>query len=136
MLMRQVAAPDKFTLETELGDAFPMWEAILCRIDAVYGPLSPYWTPSKVAFGKVCVLCNGKRNLVYLTPERGSILATLALGEKACEAAFQSGLPDEAKTNIANSKKYVEGRSVRMNVNDTDALSVLEQLLVFKTRSS
>jgi hypothetical protein len=77
-------------------------------------------------------LKRGDRNIVYLSPFRGSFRASFALGEKAVAAARKSCLPPRILKSIAGVKRYPEGTAVRIEVNDPEDAAIVKMLAAIK----
>jgi hypothetical protein len=67
-----------------------------------------------------------------MVPCKGYFLASFALGEKAVKAAHESGLPAPILETIDASKKYAEGRGVRLEVRTAADLRGIEKLAMIK----
>ena len=61
------------------------------------------------------VLC-GKRNLFFFVPREGGFQTGFVFGEKAIEEVMRSGLPERLKKELRESRKYAEGRGLRVEV--------------------
>ena len=83
-------------------------------------------------FGWSLRLKRGKRVIVYMTPGTGQFLALFALGEKACAAAREAGLPACVVALIADAPKYAEGRGVRIPVRTKKDAAAIRALASIK----
>ncbi len=70
--------------------------------------------------------------VLYMTPGRGSFLASFALGEKAVRAAHASGLPRPVLDVVDAARVYAEGRGVRLEVRTADDVVNVEALAAVK----
>ena len=57
-----------------------------------------------------------KRNIMFLIPRRGYFLAVFVFGDKAVEAIVNSSLNQSIITAIKESRKYAEGRGLKIEV--------------------
>jgi len=73
-----------------------------------------------------------KRAILYMIPCKGYFLASFALGEKAVNAAHESDLPASVLTVIDNSKKYAEGRGVRLEIRNAEDVNSVEKIAAIK----
>ena len=73
-----------------------------------------------------------KRAILYMIPCKGYFLASFALGEKAVNAAHESDLPASVLTVIDNSKKYAEGRGVRLEIRKAEDVNSVEKIAAIK----
>jgi hypothetical protein len=67
-----------------------------------------------------------------MTPCRGYFLASFALGEKACRAAHEAGLPSPILAIVDAAPKYAEGRGVRIPVRNQRDVNGVERLAAIK----
>lgn len=109
------APPADRELIAALGTAGPLWRRFIRDVRVSCGPLADEWSYSK-AFGWTLRLKQPARYLVYLTPDRSHFLASFALGEKACQAIREAGVPAAILAIIDAAPKYAEGRGVRIPV--------------------
>ena len=56
---------------------------IIGEIERRFTPLEQLWKPSKLAFGRMCLLQHRKRTLLYLIPEQDQFLVAVVLGGAA-----------------------------------------------------
>jgi hypothetical protein len=110
------AAPTPQDLARVLGKAAPVWARLKDDLAAEFPPLEEDWSFAGAKYGWSLRLKRGKRAILYMTPGRGHFLASFALGEKACAAARDAGLPAWLLALIADAPRYAEGRGVRIPV--------------------
>lgn len=99
------------------------------------GPLVDEWSFSK-AFGWTLRLKHPARVLVYLTPGASHFLASFALGENACTAIREAGVPAAVLAIIDAAPKYAEGRGVRIPVRTTADLDAVLKIAALKASTS
>jgi hypothetical protein len=122
------AAPTGPALSRALGKALPAWVSLRDKVLRECAPLSQEWGFAGANFGWSLRLKRGKRVILYMTPGHGHFLASLALGEKACAAARDEGLPPALLAAIADAPRYPEGRGLRITVRtrrDADGMARL-----------
>jgi hypothetical protein len=110
------AAPNPQDLARVLGKAAPLWVRVKDDVSVEFAPVEEDWSFAGAKYGWSLRLKRGKRVVLYMTPGMGHFLASFALGEKACTAARDAGLPPWLLALIADAPKYVEGRGVRIPV--------------------
>ena len=108
--------PTDDLLDAVLGRSRGPWEALRSALASEYEPLTEKWGYSGKRWGWSLALKQKKRAIVYLTPSESFFYAGFALGEKAVELARQGGLPPTVLSLIESSRKYAEGRAVRLEV--------------------
>jgi hypothetical protein len=124
--------PGDRALADMLGPAHALWTSLRADLQHAYGPLIEEWNFSGPAYGWSFRLKQKKRALVYMTPCRAHFLASFALGEKACRAAKDSGLPAAVLALIEAAPKYAEGRGVRIPVRTKRDLASVLSLAAIK----
>jgi hypothetical protein len=124
--------PTEADLAATLGGASESMSAIRGAMAAAHAPLAVVWKPSKSEFGRFCRLRRKDRTLVYLTPEKGRILAAVVLGEKALAAALASDVPKAIKTSIAEARPYADGRGIRLPASTQRDVQVVADLVALK----
>ncbi|WP_291272457.1 DUF3788 family protein [Geothrix sp.] len=128
--------PSAAELEGVLGPALVAWNKIIGHAQATHAPLAETWKPSKVGFGRMCLLQQKKRTLLYLTPDQGRIWVAVVLGERAFQLALASSLPDGIKKLLLEARPYAEGRGIRFAIHSPDELASIVTLLEIKTTRS
>ena len=128
-----VEPPSKAELEGTLGSALPQWTGMIRIVEETYAPLDKLWKPSKAEFGRMCLLQQKKRTLLYLTPDRDKVWIAIILGERAYQLALSSSLPDGIKKLFREAKPYAEGRGIRFPISSQGDLSTVAKLLEIKT---
>ncbi|HEY1494183.1 MAG TPA: DUF3788 family protein, partial [Candidatus Solibacter sp.] len=74
----------------------------------------------------------GNRTIVYVTPCRGAIRVSFALGEKAMQAARDSKLPARVLKILDEAPRYAEGTGVRLDVTTKTDLAAVKKLAAAK----
>jgi hypothetical protein len=99
---------------TALGKSKPLWDSLLRDLAEELGVATREWHCYSRKAGWALRLKRGDRAIVYLSPCRGSFMASFALGAKALEAARQSGLSEKALATLSEARRYAEGTGVRI----------------------
>lgn len=123
--------PSEAELSAELGRSAPLWAELVAYLVAQHG-MAQEWSSYSRKAGWSLRLKLRDRNIVYLSPLRGSFRASFALGDKAVKAALESGLPSSATKIIKEAKRYAEGTAVRIEVTARKDLEVVKKLVVTK----
>lgn len=124
--------PTEADLSATLGPALDVWREILAAVSERFGPVVPEWKPSKSGFGRMCLLRQKKRTLLYLTPEDGQVQVAIVLGERAAADALAGRLPEAIKELIREARPYAEGRGIRFPVSSLADVAVVAELVGFK----
>jgi hypothetical protein len=128
-----VKPPSDTELAGFLGSASGLWTEIVRTIEEGFPPLNAEWRPSRADFGRICLLQQKKRTLLYLTPESGSIRIAIVLGERAFGTAMTSNLPAAIKKMLSEARPYAEGRGIRFPVSKSSNIPVVRKLVEIKT---
>jgi hypothetical protein len=126
----QSEPPSQAELALALGKSQSLWQELVSTLKRDLD-LAEQWGSSSIKAGWSLRLQSKKRNIVYLTPGKGSFLASFALGDKAISAARQSKLSAQVLKIIAEAKRYPEGTAVRMEVQkpgDVNAIKMLAKI--------
>jgi hypothetical protein len=126
-------SPSEKELKAELGSASTLWNEIITALEKDHVPLSREWKSSKSNFGRICLLKQKKRTLLYMTPEKEKIIIAIVLGERAVGLALDGYLPEAIKTLIREARPYAEGRGIRFPVSSPDEIPVVRELIAIKT---
>ena len=124
--------PQRGELTDVLGDAAPLWDELISNVRTRFDPLTEEWGFSGKKWGWALRLKHAKRAVLYLTPSEGFFIAGFALGQKAVDAAHESGLPRAVLDIIDSSQKFAEGRGVRLEVRSESDVRVVSQLAEIK----
>ena len=129
---RAAGPPDEDALATVLGESFGSWTDLRRDLAAELGPLTEEWGFTSRSTGWGLRLRQPHRVLVYLTPCSGWFRASFVLGERAVAAARASDLPRAVLDGIEGSKKYAEGRGVRLEVRTAADVAAVRTLAAIK----
>lgn len=129
----QTKPPTDAELKAVLGKAGTVWSEIVRAVEEKFAPLDKEWKPSKLAFGRVCLLQHKKRTLLYLIPDKEQFLVAIVLGERAYGLAMASSLPAAIKKMLSEARPYAEGRGIRFPVNSVSDIPVVAKLVEIKT---
>ena len=121
--------PTRDRLRSALGPASAHWDRLLTLIADHIDGARPVWKFNK---GWSVRVLHDARVLVYMTPQQGHFLVSMALGERAVAAAHAAKLPASVLQVIDSAPRYAEGRGVRIVVRTGRQVSSLARLAVIK----
>ena len=121
-------APTDRDLIAELGPAKKYWDQLLTELAAECGLVMREWNCYSRKVGWSLRLQRRTRNIVYLSPHRGSFMASFSMGDKAIEAARDSELPKRVLKIISEAKAYPEGTAVRIEVSSSEDVEAVKKL--------
>jgi hypothetical protein len=124
--------PTEAQLAEALGSAKKHWDRLVTNLAQKHEVTEREWKAYSKNSGWTLRLKRKTRAIVYLSPYRGSFLAAFALGDRAVAAARASDLPEDVLQLIAESRRYVEGTAVRIEVRTVRDVRVVEKLSVIK----
>jgi hypothetical protein len=124
--------PGKSDLKKALGRASAHWDNLIQNIADNYSPLDETWNFAGADWGWSLRLRQKKRSVLYMTPGKRFFYVGFVLGEKAVKAANSSTLPKSVLTIIAEARKFVEGRAVRLKVRNKKDLEITIKLAAIK----
>lgn len=125
--------PTEQMLAKALGGQYQLWNAIVDYVVEKYPKALKEWKYIAMKnYGWSFRLKDKKRNIVYLGPKDGAIMCELVFGDKAVNAVQQSSLPQTIKDELHNSKKYPEGRVIRLKVRNKIDLANIKTLVDIK----
>jgi hypothetical protein len=124
--------PGPADLTEVLGRSAAQWDALRERIADAYPPLEEAWGFAGAKWGWSLRLKQKKRTVLYMTPCSKHFLVGFVLGEKAVAAARESGLPESVMAQIEATRKYAEGRGIRLEVRYAKDLEAVIRLASVK----
>ena len=126
--------PTPEALAAALGPATTArWAALLDDARVAAGAVTETWSFSSPKAGWSMRILRGDRVLAYVTPQAGSMLVGVVLGEKAIAAATAAGLASARTLAVIEAApRYAEGRGVRTPVDTDDDLEVAKELVRVK----
>lgn len=124
--------PRASEIDAEMGGAFPIWHQLIREVADRYSPIAQEWIASRSSFGAMCRLKHGTRTLLYMTPQPGSVLVAVVLGERSVSLALQSGIPELIKNKIREARAYAEGRGIRLEVSSEADIEAVMNVLDIK----
>lgn len=125
-------APTAAEVRTVLGKTAILWTELIDSVAAASGGVTEAWNFSGAKYGWSLRLKKKERVLLYLTPQRGSFLVGVALGEKAAAAAVRQPSSSAALALIDKAPRYAEGRGIRMSVTTRRDVRIALELAALK----
>jgi len=90
------------------------------------------WKSSGMKYGWSLRLKQKKKNIVYLSPCAGCFRVAFVLGDRAVEAARNSGLSKTTVQVLDEAPHYPEGTGVRLMVKSAKDLADIRKLALVK----
>jgi hypothetical protein len=120
--------PSDRELAIELGPSKALWDQLLTKLAKECDIRSHEWKSYSREAGWSLKVKREQRTILYLSPSRGSFMASFALGDKAIQAARQSTLPQRVVRIIDEAKRYAEGTALRIHVSRAEDIEVIKKL--------
>lgn len=127
--------PDDIVLKESLGDAYPVWRAIVEHLYQHYNDVSEEWSYSGKNYGWSLRVKLKKRNIIYLIPLSGFFKFAFVFGKKGVEEVKNSVVCSKIKNELSNARTYAEGTGFRMDVTDGTLLKDIKLLIGIKINS-
>jgi hypothetical protein len=124
--------PKTGELQIHLGNTFEVWLEIRDFVFEKYPAAIEEWHVSVKKYGWGFRIKDKKRAIIYLSPTEGFFQVTMVFGQKATDRIFVSEISDFVKNELMNSKVYVEGRVIRLEINDNSFLNDIKKLVEIK----
>jgi hypothetical protein len=118
-----------------LGPAKPLWDRLVAGLAAELDVVDQEWKSYSPKAGWSLRLIRLKRVVVYLSPSRGSFIASFALGDRAVQTALGSELPPAVLKTIKEAKRYAEGTGVRFEVKKPGDVDIIKKLAAIKVKN-
>ena len=96
-------------LKEPLGTLFSTWIEIRDFVFEKYPKAVEVWFVSVKKYGWSFRIKDKKRAIIYLSPQKGHFRLTMVFGQKATDRILGSGISESVKTELLNSKVYMEG---------------------------
>ena len=127
--------PTAAELTKMLGGSAKFWTDVVDAVTEKTGGVIQKWNFSGAKYGWSLRLKKNDRVILYLTPQRGSFLVGVVLGEKAAKTAQQEQISPSTLALIDEAPRYAEGRGIRLSVSTRHDLHVALELAALKADS-
>jgi hypothetical protein len=124
--------PSEAELTAALGPAKALWDQLLAGLADEHNLTVQEWHSYSRKAGWALRIKRKEQNILYLSPRSGCFLASFALGDKAMQAARQSGLPQSAIKIINEAKRFAEGTAVRIEMKKPKDVAIAKKLAAIK----
>lgn len=124
--------PDNKKLAKILGPAYKYWQELKNYLEKNWGPVIEEWKFYGQKSGWILKTLRKNRNLFFLVPMNNYFKITFVFGDKAVEAVEKSDLPKEIKNTLKNARKYMEGRTIQIEVKLPADIENIKKLLEIK----
>jgi hypothetical protein len=124
--------PQNEDLREPLRDAYPLWMEIRDYVFEKYPKAVEEWKVWVKKYGWGYRIKDKKRAILYLSPKYGHIDVTFVFGQKAADSILASDIDQKLKDDLMSSKVYMEGRVLRIDVQDKSFMADIKKLIEIK----
>lgn len=127
----KLVEPNDKMLAHDLAETKSFLDKIADFIEREYGDFKPEWKFYSKKSGWILKMFTKKRNVLFVVPCEKHFRIAFTFGDKASELIFNSNLPNSIKKDLIEAKKYVEGRTIQIEVKTKDDLdNILEMIRI------
>jgi hypothetical protein len=133
--MDKSVKPEDKTLKKALGDTSKYWIDIKSYIAENYPGTAEEWKKYGEKYGWTLKTLLKKRNLFFFAAYDGYFNITFIFGDKAVAIVEKSDLPKSIIEKLCNSKKYMEGRGINIEVKKQKDVGIIKKLIDIKVNN-
>lgn len=127
--------PDNRRLNRAIGESGPCWKALKAYILKKHGEPIEEWKYYGPKAGWVLKVLLRKRNLFFLTPLKGYFRIAFVFGDRAASIVEKSNVPAAVKKDLKETRRYAEGRALRIEVKRQKHVPAVKKLIDIKISS-
>lgn len=132
IFMNLQVTPQAADLVVPLGGTYSVWKEIRDFVFEKYPAALEEWHVSVKKYGWGFRIKDKKRAIIYLSPREGFFRVAMVFGQKATDRILESNISNDIKEELINSKVYVEGRVIRLEVHNDTLLKDIKKLVEIK----
>jgi hypothetical protein len=132
VFMNNEIKPSEESLRSSLLDVYSHWLQIQDYALEQHPMAQLEWKYSGSKHGWNYRIKDKKRVIVYLLPRKGYFKVAMVFGEKAVETIMQSDVNKCIKDDISSAVKYVEGRGMRISIENESLIPDIFKLIKIK----
>ncbi|MBN2409067.1 MAG: DUF3788 family protein [Candidatus Aminicenantes bacterium] len=127
--------PDNRRLNKAIGESGPHWTAIKAHVLKKHGEALEEWKYYGPKAGWVLKVLLRRRNVFFLTPLKGYFRIAFVFGDRAASTVEKSNVPAAVKKELKETRRYVEGRALRIEVKRQKDVPAVKKLIDIKIAS-
>jgi hypothetical protein len=128
----KLVEPDDKMLTFDLAETKSYLDKIAEFIESEYGDYKPEWKFYNKKSGWILKMFTKKRNILFVVPCDKFFRIAFTFGDKASDLILYSKLPDSIKTDLFETKKYAEGRTIQIEVRTENDLDTILEMIKIK----
>ncbi|MBI9063693.1 MAG: DUF3788 domain-containing protein, partial [Marinilabiliaceae bacterium] len=118
--------PASQDLVNRLASSYALWQHIYDFVFRQYPKCIAEWNYPGKKYGWSFRIKDKKRAIIYLLPREGYFKVAFVFGQKATDAIMESDISDSIKAELAQARKYAEGRGINFDIRNEDVLGDVE----------
>jgi hypothetical protein len=126
------AVPTDDDLARELGGSKILFDRLADFIRQEFPPVTTEWKHYGQNAGWVLKMYSGSRNLFFVVPCSGYFKLAFTFGDRAVERIFLDQFPESLKSELANTRKYAEGRTIQLEIKTGEEAEIAKKLARIK----
>lgn len=132
VFMDLTKTPQTNELKIALRRTYLLWEIIRDFVFEKYPAAIEEWHVAVKKYGWGFRIKDKKRAIIYLSPRDGFFLVAMVFGQKATDQILDSDISSKTKEELMNSKVYMEGRVIRLEIRDNTFSTDIKKLVEIK----
>lgn len=132
VFLNPTVAPTQSDLADALGSTHELWQALERFVVELVPNTHAAWKCTHAKTGWSYRISDSKRVLLYLLPRDGYFKAAFVFGQNATDTIFASSIDSYIQQELRAAKVYVEGRGIRIDVNDNTRMEDIKMLIRIK----
>lgn len=128
----QLVEPDEKMFMAEIGAAYPSYKAIEKKVGEYKDGVQPKWKFYGKKNGWLLKLMSGKRNVLFVVPQKDHFRVSFTFGESIFENIMNCNVHEKIKSDLFQAKKYAEGRTIQIKVENGANLKDILTLINIK----
>ncbi len=119
-------------LVQNLGASYALWQQIQEFVLDQYPTGIKEWNYPGKKYGYSYRIKDKKRAILYFLPRKGYFKVAFVFGQKATDIIMESDIAPKIKNELAQARKYAEGRGVRIDVTNNLNIPDIKKLVEIK----
>ena len=124
--------PTDQDLVQNLGATYTLWHQIQAFVLDQYPAGIKEWNFPGKKYGYSYRIKDKKRAILYFLPRKDYFKVAFVFGQKATDIILESDIAPETKNELAQARKYAEGRGIRIDVKNNLNIPAIKKLVKIK----
>lgn len=128
--------PDEKMLMSEIGSVYSIYKSIESEVREFKHGVQPIWKFYGKKNGWLLKLMSGKRNVLFIVPQKGYFRISFTFGNSLFDEIKNSDVNENIKNDFFQTKKYAEGRTIQLSVDNELILQDIIALIKIKMKKA